>query len=193
MKRLCVFCGSSSGNGNDYLQAAAGLARAMVERNIDLVYGGASIGVMGAIADAVLAEGGKVYGVIPEHLRGYEIDHTNLTELHVVADMHERKALMAELSDGFIAMPGGIGTLEELIEICTWQQLALHNKPCATLNVNGFFDKLNEFLLHCQQQGFLREEHRLNLLCEAQPGQLLDAMQRYIEQSPDPVLKIPER
>jgi uncharacterized protein (TIGR00730 family) len=193
MKRICVFCGSSKGRRAEYATAAADLAQAMVERDIDLVYGGASIGIMGAVADAVLDAGGKVYGVIPEHLQNYEIAHNNLTQLHVVADMHERKAKMADLSDGFIAMPGGIGTLEELIEICTWQQLALHNKPCAMLNVMGYFDKLGEFLLHCQNEGFLLEEHRLNLLSEAQPGMLLDAMQQYIGNAGEQVLKIPDQ
>ncbi len=193
MKRICVFCGSSKGRRQEYATAAQELAQAMVERGIDLVYGGASIGIMGAVADAVLDAGGKVYGVIPEHLQNYEIGHTNLTELFIVADMHERKAKMADLADGFIAMPGGIGTLEELIEICTWQQLALHNKPCAMLNVCGYFDKLSEFLLHCEQEGFLLEEHRLNLLSQPQPAALLDVMQAYIDNAGEQVLKIPDQ
>ncbi|OED38719.1 Rossman fold protein, TIGR00730 family [Chromatiales bacterium (ex Bugula neritina AB1)] len=176
MNRLCVFCGSSSGTGNTYLDAANDLGRAMTSRGIDLVYGGASIGVMGAIADSVLRHGGKAYGVIPEHLQGLEISHKGLTELFVVADMHERKAKMADMSDGFVALPGGIGTLEELIEICTWQQLGLHSKATGILNVNHFFDKLLAFLSHTVEEQFLRVQHCNNLLHNSTPDDLLDTM-----------------
>ena len=162
MKRICVFCGSSDGARPIYKKHCNTLAEAMVNRNIDLVYGGASIGLMGAIADAVLAQGGKVIGVIPEHLQNYEISHAGLTELMVVPDMHQRKAKMAQLSDGFIALPGGIGTLEELIEIATWQQLCLHQKPTGLLNIDHYYDSLIDFLSHSVQEQFLKEQH-LNL------------------------------
>jgi len=192
VKKICVFCGSSPGAGSVYSAAAESLGQVMVEQQIDLVYGGASIGVMGTIANTVLRHGGKAYGVIPEHLQGYEISHPGLTELHVVPSMHERKALMASLSDGFIALPGGIGTLEELIEIITWQQLGLHRKPVGVLNVNNFFASLNQFLDHCVTEQFLQAEHRANLLCEDNATTLLKAMDSFVENFVAPVLKIPE-
>lgn len=176
MQRLCVFCGSSSGSNTQYTDAAKALGESMAARNIDLVYGGASIGLMGAIADAVLDKGGKVYGVIPEHLQQFEISHQDLTELLVVKDMHERKAAMADMSDGFIAMPGGIGTLEELIEICTWQQLGLHSKSTGILNISNYYDKLLEFIAHAVDQQFLRAQHNKNLLHSDDPEHLLDSM-----------------
>ncbi len=176
MTRYCVFCGSSSGASDDYLLAAHTLGKALVEREIDLVYGGASIGLMGAVADAVLAAGGKAYGVIPRHLEKHEIAHKSLTELLVVENMHERKAAMADMSSGFIALPGGIGTLEELIEICTWQQLGLHTKPTGVLNINQFYDQLLSFLDHTVQEKFLHPQHRANLISAADAGLLLDQM-----------------
>ncbi len=176
MNRLCVFCGSSSGANDTYLNAADDLGRAMTARGIDLVYGGASIGVMGAIADSVLKHGGKAYGVIPRHLQQHEISHQGLTELLVVADMHERKAAMADMSDGFVALPGGIGTLEELIEICTWQQLGLHNKATGLLNINHYYDKLVEFLAHTVEEQFLRIQHFNNLLHSDNADTLLGTM-----------------
>ena len=176
MTRYCVFCGSSSGASDIYRTAALELGKAMVERDIDLVYGGASIGLMGDIADAVLAAGGKAYGVIPQHLEQNEIAHDGLTELLVVDNMHERKAAMADMSSGFIALPGGIGTLEELIEICTWQQLGLHTKPTGLLNVNQFYDQLMAFLDHTVTEKFLHPQHRANLLSTADAGALLDQM-----------------
>ena len=176
MTRYCVFCGSSSGASDIYRTAALELGKAMVERDIDLVYGGASIGLMGDIADAVLAAGGKAYGVIPQHLEQNEIAHGGLTELLVVDNMHERKAAMADMSSGFIALPGGIGTLEELIEICTWQQLGLHTKPTGLLNANQFYDQLMAFLDHTVTEKFLHPQHRANLLSTADAGELLDQM-----------------
>ena len=176
MKRLCVFCGSSPGKKENYLDAATELGKNIAERNIELVYGGASIGLMGAVADAVLEHGGRAYGVIPEHLTTLEISHANLTELIIVNDMHERKAKMAMMSDGFLALPGGIGTLEELIEICTWQQLQLHRKATALLNIDNFYDALLTFLDHATDQQFLRPQHRNNILHDADIPALLDRM-----------------
>lgn len=176
MKRICVFCGSSPGKDPAYAELAANVGRTIAERNIELVYGGASIGLMGAVADAVLEYGGRVYGVIPEHLTTLEISHTQLTELIIVQDMHERKAKMAEMADGFLALPGGIGTLEELIEICTWQQLQLHTKATALLNIESFYDSLLEFLDHATTQQFLRPQHRQNILHGSEIAELLDRM-----------------
>jgi len=188
MKRICVFCGSSDGARPIYKKNCNTLAEAMVNRNIDLVYGGASIGLMGAIADAVLAHGGKVIGVIPEHLQNYEISHAGLTELLVVPDMHQRKAKMAELSDGFIALPGGIGTLEELIEIATWQQLCLHQKPTGLLNIDHYYDSLIDFLSHSVQEQFLKEQHLNNMLRSSEADTLLDQM-IYFSEHPDEFLE----
>ena len=179
MQRICVFCGSSSGKKTEYLDAAKALGKVMANRGIDLVYGGASIGLMGAIADAVLQAGGKVTGVIPEHLQQFEISHPGLTELHIVADMHERKAAMASMADGFIAMPGGIGTLEELIEICTWQQLGLHSKATGVLNIANYYDKLIDFIAHSVDEGFLRAQHQKNLLSHTNVDGLLDSMAHF--------------
>jgi uncharacterized protein (TIGR00730 family) len=163
MKSIAIFCGSNFGNHDAYLEVTKKLARALVSRNIKVIYGGGAVGLMGAIADEALLLGGEVIGVIPEKLAGAEIAHKNLTHLHVVKTMHERKALMAELSDGFIALPGGIGTLEEIIEVLTWTQLGFHDKPCGLLNINGFYDKLTGFLADMSQSGFLSEYH-LNML-----------------------------
>jgi len=176
MTRYCVFCGSSSGASDNYIKAAHELGQALVAREIDLVYGGASIGLMGAVADAVLAAGGKVYGVIPSHLEKHEIAHKGLTDLLIVDNMHDRKAAMADMASGFIALPGGIGTLEELIEICTWQQLGLHTKPTGLLNINQFYDQLLGFLNHTVQEKFLHPQHRANLISAENPGSLLDQM-----------------
>jgi uncharacterized protein (TIGR00730 family) len=179
MRRICVYCGSSSGAVDDYARAARGLADVLVRHEIELVYGGASKGTMGVIADAVLERGGRVHGVIPKMLVEKEIAHAGLTELHVVASMHERKTMMAALSDGFIAMPGGFGTLEEIIEIVTWGQLEFHDKPCGLLNVNGYFDHLLAFLDHAQHQGFLKPENRRMLLSEPDPASLVRSFERY--------------
>ena len=179
MKRICVYCGSSPGRDEIYVEAARELAGLLVSARMDLVYGGASKGLMGVLADSVLENGGKVSGVIPKALQDKEIAHTNLTELHVVDSMHERKSLMAILSDGFIAMPGGFGTLEEIIEVLTWGQLQFHAKPCGFLNVGGYFDHLLEFFDHAVAQGFLRRQHRDMLLVANTPAELLNLFERY--------------
>lgn len=173
MKSIAVYCGANSGASPIYAEAARSLARAMVERNIALVYGGGNVGLMGVIADEVLRLGGEVTGVIPNALMEREVGHANLTRLFVVKDMHERKAMMAELSDGFIAMPGGMGTLEELFEMLTWSQLGIHAKPVGVLNVEGFFDQLVGFIGHLQQEGFVREQHARLMMVESDPDALL--------------------
>jgi uncharacterized protein (TIGR00730 family) len=170
MQRICVYCGSSPGASPEYRDAAIDLGAALVRHDLELVYGGASKGIMGIIADAVLQRGGKVHGVIPQMLQDKEIAHTGLTRLHVVTSMHERKSMMAALSDGFIAMPGGFGTLEEIIEMLTWGQLRFHDKPCGVLNVRGYFDKLLDYLDHARVEGFLRQENRDMLLCDRDAG-----------------------
>lgn len=176
MKRVCVFAGSSSGRGATYLSAATMLGQALAERGIGLVYGGARVGMMGAVADAVLAGGGEVIGVIPRSLVEKEVAHTGLTDLRVVTSMHERKALMADLSDGFIAVPGGWGTLDEFFEILTWAQLGIHRKPCGLLNVEGYFDRLLSFLDHTVDQGFVRREYDSLFTVSAEPSSLLATM-----------------
>jgi uncharacterized protein (TIGR00730 family) len=177
--RLCVFCGSSSGSKAIYLEMATRLGKALADAGIGLVYGGASVGLMGAVADAALANGGEVIGIIPQALQEKEIAHRGLTDLRVVGSMHERKALMAELSDGFIAMPGGIGTLEELFEVWTWAQLGYHTKPCALLNVDGFYDGLATFLNSLVEQEFVKPNHREMLIVEEQVESLLAAISDY--------------
>lgn len=179
MARICVYCGSSSGNRSSYASAARSLAEALVARGFGLVYGGANKGIMGVIADAVLGGGGEVHGVIPTALVDKEIAHPSLTALHVVSSMHERKTLMAELSDGFIALPGGFGTLEEIIEILTWGQLQFHNKPSGLLNIDGYFDNLLHYLDHAVAEGFLRPENRQMLLCDTAPEGLLQQFADY--------------
>ena len=179
IRSLCVYCGSSTGNDPAYADAATALGRQMAARGLSLVYGGGHVGLMGVIADAVLAAGGEVSGVIPTALMDAEVGHERLTKLHVVKDMHERKALMAELADGFIAMPGGIGTLEELFEVMTWLQLGYHAKPVGVLNVNGFYDGLLAFLDTQRDAGFLRAEHRDLLITDAEPSSLLERMLKF--------------
>lgn len=158
--RLCVFCGSNPGTRPEYAVAAAAVGRALAERGWGLVYGGGNVGLMGVCADAALAAGGEVLGVIPDALMAAEVAHHGLTHLHVVRTMHERKALMADLSDGFAALPGGFGTLDELFEILTWAQLGIHAKPVALLNVAGFFDPLLAMLNHQMAEGFLQGKYR---------------------------------
>jgi uncharacterized protein (TIGR00730 family) len=177
--RLCVFCGSSPGNGDQYLAGARGLGRALTERGIGLVYGGASVGCMGAIADAVLQSGGEVIGVIPRVLVEREIAHPGLSDLRIVQTLHERKALMAELAGGFVALPGGAGTLDELFEAWTWAQLGLHRKPVGLLNVAGYYDQLAGFLDHALGAGFLNAEHRGMLAIESDPQALLNRFAAY--------------
>jgi len=179
MNRVCVYCGSSSGTVPDYVAAARELAALLAGSGIGLVYGGAAVGTMGALADAVLEAGGSVTGVIPQALHDKEIAHTGLTRLHVVDSMHERKSLMAVLSDGFIALPGGFGTLEEIVEVLTWGQLRFHEKPCGLLNVAGYFDHLLAYLDHARDQGFIRPQHRAMLLTAETPGELLDLFEHY--------------
>ncbi|MBT7589944.1 MAG: TIGR00730 family Rossman fold protein [Candidatus Scalindua sp.] len=179
MKRLCVYCGSSSGRQPGYAQVARQLAHAMVSKNIDLVYGGASVGIMGEIANAVLGEGGDVIGVIPKGLFAKEVAHTGITELREVGSMHERKALMADLSDGFIALPGGLGTIEEIFEIITWSQLGMHRKPCGLLNVNNYYDKLIGFLDHAVSEQFIKATHHSTILIDECPDGLLEKFEAY--------------
>ena len=176
MKSVCVYCGSSFGTDPAYLQATQALARTLVANGLRVVYGGAAVGLMGALADATLEAGGELVGVMPQQLVDREIAHQGLTELHVVATMHERKALMAELSDAFVALPGGIGTLEELIEVYTWSQLRLHDKPLGVLNVAGYYDGLAAFLDHAVTEGFLPAAQRARLLTAAEPDALLDGL-----------------
>ncbi len=179
IKSICVYCGSSLGNNQAYASAAIHLAEALVQRDIRLVYGGAGIGIMGIVADHVLKLGGQVVGVIPKALSHKEVAHSHLTELHVTQSMHERKTLMAELADGFIALPGGIGTLEELFEIWTWAQLGFHEKPCGILNVEGYYDSLIEFLDHVSAEQFVKPHHRAMLMVETDPELLLGRYASY--------------
>ena len=179
MRRICVYCGSNGGSRSAYSEAATALADVLVRHEIELVYGGSDKGTMGVIANAVLERGGKAHGVIPQMLVEKEMAHQGLTELHVVASMHARKTMMAALSDGFIAMPGGFGTLEEIIEIVTWGQLQFHDKPCGLLNVDGYFDHLLAYFDHANAEGFLRTENRDMLLVDDDPGGLVQQFERY--------------
>lgn len=179
MKRICVFCGSSKGLRAEYASAAKAMGQAMVKRNIGLVYGGGNVGLMGVIADAMLAEGGEVIGVIPQGLVAREVAHQHLTEQRIVGTMHERKALMAELSDAFIAMPGGMGTFDEFCEILTWAQLGIHQKPCGVLNVANYFTPLLVMFDHATTEGFLRNTHRALVLEANEPEGLLIALENY--------------
>lgn len=180
MKRICVFCGSNKGNNSIYAQHAELLGKTLAKEKIALVYGGTTAGLMGIIADAALAEGGEVIGIIPQRLADKsQMTHQGLSELFVVDSMHARKAKMAELSDGFIALPGGIGTFEELFEMLTWSQLGFHHKPTGVLNINGFYDPLMAFLDSVITAQFMKPEHRQLLINEADPQRLLDEMQHY--------------
>lgn len=179
MKRLCVYCGSNSGRRPEYVQAARDMARVMVDKNIGLVYGGASVGVMGEIADAILKDGGEVIGIIPKGLFVKEVAHSGVSELREVGSMHERKAMMAELSDGFIALPGGLGTIEEFFEIWTWAQLGMHQKPCGLLNVYHYYDKLIDFINHAVSEQFIKEAYRSMVFVEEQPDILLQRFESY--------------
>lgn len=182
MKNITVFCGSSSGFRLEYAEAAVNLAQCLAERNIRLIYGGGNVGLMGIIADEVMRQNGEVIGIIPDSLDKKEVGHRGITELHVVGSMHERKAMMAELTDGFIAMPGGIGTFEEFFEILTWAQLGFHAKPCGILNVAGYYDGLLALCDTAVGEGFLREVHRRLILDESDPTLLLEKMRNF--QSP---------
>ena len=179
IKSICIYCGSSQGRRDSYTSAAHAVAEALVYRDIKLIYGGAGIGIMGLVADRVMQLGGQVVGVIPKALAHKEVAHQNLTELHITQSMHERKMLMAELADGFIALPGGIGTLEELFEIWTWAQLGFHHKPCGFLNVDGYFDLLIEFLDHVREESFVKREYHDMLIVDTNPANLLDRFVKY--------------
>lgn len=173
MQRICVYCGSNAGARPAYADAARGLARACAERGLGLVYGGGNVGLMGVLADAAMELGSEVIGVIPRALAEQEVAHTAITKLEVVGSMHERKARMAELADAFLALPGGLGTLEELFEVWTWTQLGFHAKPCGLLDVEGYYAPLVRFLQRSVAEGFLRPEHRAALLVGTDPAELL--------------------
>lgn len=177
-KWVCVFCASAPGASPDYLNAARDLGRRIAERGYGLLYGGATVGAMGAVADAALAAGGQVVGIIPEVIREREIDHRGLTELHVVGTMHERKAMLADRADAFVALPGGYGTMDEFIEIVTWAQLRIHAKPCVLVNVRGFYDGLLRFLDTCVNEGFIQAENRKLVQVAGNPEESLAVVER---------------
>lgn len=179
LRNICVYCGSNAGGREDYADSAKKLAAELVARDLGLIYGGSSTGIMGVLADAVLEAGGQVRGIMPRALVHKEIAHGGLTELRVTGTMHERKAMMAEMSDGFIALPGGFGTLEEIVEILTWGQLQLHEKPCGLLNVADYYDHLLRFVAHAQEEGFLDPQHKEMLLVANDPSELLDKFESY--------------
>jgi uncharacterized protein (TIGR00730 family) len=191
VKRVLVFCGSSPGGSPAYAQAASELGRELASRRLEVVYGGASVGLMGALADSALAAGGTVIGVIPRRLVEHEIAHARLTKLHIVETMHERKALMAELSDAVIALPGGTGTLDELFEMFTWKQLGLHRMALGLLDVDGYWQPLLAFLEHAVNERFLRAEHLETLLVERGPEVLLDRLASHRHRLPDKWLDRP--
>jgi len=179
MKRICVFCGSSAGTHTEYRECAEELGVELTRRNIGLVYGGGNVGLMGTIADAVLKAGGEAIGVIPEHLMSREIGHRQLTKLHIVHSMHERKALMSDLSDAFIALPGGFGTLEEFFEVLTWSQLGLHLKPCGIVNVLDYYTPLLAMLDHAVDERFLKPQNRALVLSRSTSSELLQALEEW--------------
>jgi uncharacterized protein (TIGR00730 family) len=179
MRRICVFAGSNRGNRPEYAEAARALGQELAQRELGLVYGGASVGLMGIVADAVLAGGGQATGVLPRGLFRREIPHKGLTEMHEVGSMHERKALMADLADGFIALPGGFGTFDELFEIVTWAQLGLHKKPVGLINVAHYFGPLLALVRHASTEGFVPEVHLPFLMYEEHPAPLLDRFAQY--------------
>ena len=178
--RICVFLGSQPGRSPIYREAAEQFGTLLARRGIGLVYGGGTVGLMGVIADAASAAGGEVIGIIPEALRAREHDHQGITELHVVQTMHERKALMAKLADGFVTLPGGIGTFEEMFEAWCWAQLGYHQKPCGLLDVGGFYSKMSDFIDQVVEEGFLQPHHRAMLLIEKEPEAMLDRMAHYL-------------
>jgi uncharacterized protein (TIGR00730 family) len=179
MRAVCVFCGSREGARPSYGEAARLVGRTLARRGIGVVYGGGRVGLMGAVANAALEEGGEVVGVIPEALLAREIAHEGLTKLHVVGSMHERKRLMDDLSDGFVTLPGGYGTFEELLEVISWAQLGIHGKPCGLLDVDGYYRSLATLFDEAVKEGFLSPRHRSLVLTERDPESLLDAMDRY--------------
>ena len=180
MNRVCVFCGSSKGIHPSYQEAAQELARVLVQQRLDLIYGGGGIGLMGILADTVLSLGGKVYGVITDALMAREVAHLQLTELAVVSTMHERKARMSSMADGYIALPGGFGTFEELFEVITWAQLGLHSRPIGLLNVKGYFSPLLELIDHGVREGFIQASHRQLIMASEQPAELVQSLGNYV-------------
>lgn len=176
---LAVFCGSSAGNNKEYENITKDFGKYLALNDIDVVYGGGRLGLMGTLADAVLENGGKVYGVIPEKLVDKELAHHGLTQLKIVPDMHERKATMAQMSDAFVALPGGAGTLEEIFEVWTWAQLGFHSKPCAFYNINGFYDKLIDMLTHISQEGFLKNQYVNMLIQTNNQEELISSIKNY--------------
>ena len=179
MKRICVYCGSNPGRNPEYTRAAKALGQLLASNGIGVVYGGASIGIMGTVADAALAGGSEVIGVIPSALATREVAHSGLTDLHVVDSMHQRKQKMADLSDGFVALPGGWGTLEEIFEVLTWAQLGFHDKPCGLLNVEGYYDHLKAFLGHAMDEEFVRTAYKAMIMVEEDPEVLLTKFRNY--------------
>jgi len=180
MKRICVFCGSNAGARSEYAEAARALATVLAERKLGIVYGGGNVGLMGVLADAALARGGEVIGVIPQKLVDKEVAHHGVTELLVVETMHERKALMNDLSDAFLALPGGFGTLDEFFEVLTWAQLGFHGKPCALLNVAGYYDGMLAMLDHAVTERFLRPAHRELVIADTDPLRLLQRLSTFV-------------
>lgn len=177
IQSICVYCGSSAGKSTGWISSAFDFGALLARHDIRLIYGGGAVGLMGAVADGALSEGGTVIGVIPKALMDKELGHPKLHELHVVSTMHERKLKMAELADAFVSLPGGIGTLEELFETFTWKQLSFHEKPCSILNVEGFYDGLLHFLQHTVQAGYLKQDHLDDLIVERQPDRLIERLQ----------------
>lgn len=192
MKQVCVFCGSYQGSQPIYMVAAHQMGNGLAQRGLGLVYGGGRVGLMGAVADGTIAGGGKVIGVIPQSLVDRELAHKGLSELRVVASMHERKAMMAELADAFVAMPGGFGTLDELFEIITWAQLGFHRKPIALLNISGYFDPLITFIEHMETEGFIKSTHRSAIVVKNDVDSLLDTLLAYQAPQLEKWLKKPE-
>ena len=176
LRSICVFCGSNAGSSEAYRQAAQAVGRLLCRRGIDLVYGGGRVGLMGIVADACLQEGGRVIGVIPQALAHKELAHTELTELRIVGSMHERKTVMADLSDAFVALPGGFGTWEEFFEVLTWAQLGIQHKACGLLNVDGYYDPLLDMADRALSEGFVREAHRGLLISDSDPERLVDLL-----------------
>jgi uncharacterized protein (TIGR00730 family) len=193
IRRLCVFCGSSPGQHPDYARAARDFGTLLAKESIGLVYGGGKPGLMGELADAALAAGGEVIGVIPEHLETREVAHRGLSDLRVVSTMHERKAMMSDLADGFVALPGGLGTMEEFFEVATWSQLGIHDKPAALLNVRGYYDLVDRFLDHAVEEGFLRASFRALIMIGSEPVALLEALRTFRPAPADKRLDRPER
>ena len=192
MKQVCIFCGSYKGSQPIYMTAAHDMGKGLAQRDLGLVYGGGRVGLMGAVADGTLAGGGKVIGIIPQSLVDRELAHTGLSELRVVGSMHTRKAIMAEIADAFIAMPGGFGTLDELFEIITWAQLGFHHKPIALLNVGGYFDPMLTFIEHMATEGFIKPEHRNAMLVKNTVDDLLDTLLTYQPPALEKWIKKPE-